>query len=153
MRVRPPRIALMRIGEGWKLRCGSLFSATLHFTEYEAMKMLATAGVLALVCVIVVVRAVGADSPNRPPGVSLSEWAPVSDTLGIVLVQQAPAAGDSTFADPSVAADSRVKPLQYPPQTGAILSPPTNGYFMVKRGSRWVRLVVVEPLKGPGDAG
>jgi hypothetical protein len=117
------------------------------------MKMLATVGALALISTIIVVHAVGADAPNRPPGVSPAEWAPVSDTLGIVLVQQSFGAGDSQVARPAASDDSRGKPMPYPPQTGALLSPPANGYFMVKRGSRWVRLVVVEPFKGPGDAG
>jgi hypothetical protein len=117
------------------------------------MKMLATVGTLALFGVIIGVHALGADAPNRPPGVSAAEWAPVSDTLGIVLVQQSFGAGDSSIVRPAEPGDSQAKPLHYPPQMGAILSPPTNGYFMVKRGGRWVRLVVVEPLKGPGDAG
>jgi hypothetical protein len=117
------------------------------------MKMLATVGALALISTIIVVHAVGADAPNRPPGVSATEWAPVSDTLGIVLVQQSFGAGDAQVARPAAPDDSRGKPMPYPPQMGALLSPPANGYFMVKRGSRWVRLVVVEPFKGPGDAG
>jgi hypothetical protein len=110
------------------------------------MKMLVTAGLLVLVGVVVALHAVGADAPNRPPGVSAAEWAPVSDTLGIVLVQQTVGAGDVTFPD------SQGKPTSQG-LAGAILSPPTNGYFMVRRGGHWIRLVVVEPLKGPGDAG
>jgi hypothetical protein len=117
------------------------------------MKMLATVGTLALCGVIIGVHAIGADAPNRPPGVSAAEWAPVSDTFGIVLVQQSPGAGDPNVVRPAEPDDSPVKRSQILPQMGAVLSPPTNGYFMVKRGSRWVRLVVVEPLKGPGDAG
>jgi hypothetical protein len=34
-----------------------------------------------------------------------------------------------------------------------LLKPPVGGYFMVKGVAGWTRLVVMEPLKGPGDAG
>jgi membrane protein implicated in regulation of membrane protease activity len=113
------------------------------------MKMLATAGLLALVGAVVAVHAVVADAPNRPPGVSATAWAPVSDTLGIVLVQQGVGAADpGPIAPADGKGNSALGGLG-----GAILSPPQNGYFMVKRGGRWARLVVVEPLKGPGDAG
>jgi hypothetical protein len=37
--------------------------------------------------------------------------------------------------------------------SGALLTPPVEGYFMVKRGNAWLRLLVVEPIKGPGSAG
>jgi hypothetical protein len=117
------------------------------------MKMLTTVAALALIGTIVVVHAVGADAPNRPPGVNASEWAPVSDTLGIVLVQQSYGAGDPHVAGPAGPGDDRGRPLPITPQMGLFLSPPANGYFMVKRGGRWLRLVVVEPFKGPGDAG
>lgn len=117
------------------------------------MKMLATVGALVLISAVIVVHAVGADAPNRPPGVSASEWAPVSDTLGIVLVQQNFGAGDSALTRPADPGDAQGRPLPIAPQLGLFLSPPANGYFMVKRGDRWVRLVVVEPFKGPGDAG
>jgi|HubBroStandDraft_5_1064220.scaffolds.fasta_scaffold107476_1 hypothetical protein len=117
------------------------------------MKTLITVGALALLSFVIVMHAVGADAPNRPPGVTAAEWAPVSDTLGIVLVQQNFGGGD-LVARPAAPGDSQGKPMPYPPQSGVLLlSPPANGYFMVKRGSRWVRLVVVEPFKGPGDAG
>jgi hypothetical protein len=125
----------------------------IHVVGWKAMKMLATVGALALISAILVVHAVGADAPSRPPGVSASEWAPVSDSLGIVLVQQSYGAGDPNVVQPSPPGDNQGRPLPYPPQLGALLSPPANGYFMVKRGNRWVRLVVVEPFKGPGDAG
>jgi hypothetical protein len=34
-----------------------------------------------------------------------------------------------------------------------LLKPPVGGYFMVKGATGWTRLVVFEPIKGPGDAG
>jgi hypothetical protein len=116
------------------------------------MKMLVTVAAIALVSTLAVVHAVGADGSDRPPGVSVSEWAPVSASLGIVLVPQS-FAGAGPAAP--IAADGQrsggIPVIQ--PMNGAVLASPANGYFMVKRGGRWVRLVVVEPYKGPGDAG
>jgi hypothetical protein len=113
------------------------------------MKMLVTAGAIVLVSAVAVMHAIGADAPNRPEGVALSQWAPVSDTLGIVLVPQ-------TFTpdrpNPRLPSDSQAKPFMQH-LDGAVLASPANGYFMVKRGGHWVRLVVIEPIKGPGDAG
>ena len=37
--------------------------------------------------------------------------------------------------------------------TGAALIAPVSGSLMVKRGSVWQRLVVIDPIKGPGSAG
>jgi len=36
---------------------------------------------------------------------------------------------------------------------GAALIPPIPGYLMVKRGNAWQRIILVEPVKGPGPAG
>ena len=36
---------------------------------------------------------------------------------------------------------------------GAALIPPISGYLMVKRGNAWQRVILVEPVKGPGPAG
>jgi hypothetical protein len=112
------------------------------------MKMLVTAGAIALVSAVAVMHAVGAEGPDRPPGLSASQWAPVSNTLGVVLVQQPQGAAEFLPAP----ADSHRNPPSGV-MGGAILSPPENGYFMVKRAGHWARLVVIEPLKGPGDAG
>jgi hypothetical protein len=113
------------------------------------MKMLVTAGAIALVSAAAVMHAAGADGPERPPGVNASEWASVSDSLGVVLVPQKFSPGGPNGPLPS---DSQAKPfMQY--LDGSVLAAPANGYFMVKRGGHWVRLVVVEPFKGPGDAG
>jgi hypothetical protein len=112
------------------------------------MKMLATAGAIALIGAVAVMHAAGADGPDRPPGVRMSEWAPISDTVGIVLVPQTFGVGEPTEAGRP--GTQRVPILG---GNGAALSPPTNGYFMVKRAGHWIRLVMVEPFKGPGDAG
>jgi len=97
----------------------------------------------------VVAGAIGADAPDRPEGVALSDWAPITDTLGLVLVQR-PLGPAEFLPDP---AGSKGKATLGGALGGAILSPPENGYFMVKHAGRWVRLVVIEPLKGPGSAG
>lgn len=78
--------------------------------------------------------AMAADAPDRPANVAAAAWVPVSDRLGIVLVE------DKT--PPAVSVN---QPL--------LLKPPVGGYFMVKRANGWTRLLIVEPIKGPGDAG
>jgi hypothetical protein len=107
---------------------------TIHLVA--AIVILAGAGVAA---------AIGANSPNRPPGVSAEEWAPINDSVGVVLVQGMIAVGSQ-----------RAQPLPLPAvsnNTGAALISPVSGYLMVKRGRIWQRLVVIDPVKGPGEAG
>jgi len=77
-------------------------------------------------------------APDRPPGVSAEDWVSINENLGIVLASSADNHGGPPVVIPS-------QPL--------LLGVPANGYFMVRRANRWVRLVVVEPLRGPGDAG
>ncbi|MEO6080086.1 MAG: hypothetical protein ABIQ86_09950 [Steroidobacteraceae bacterium] len=100
---------------------------------------------------------ISADSPNRPEGVTEENWVPVSDRLGIVLVQ-----GPSVVVQgPGVAVQGPdgivIEPRSPLPasQNGLplLLKPPVGGYFMVKRASGWTRLVVFEPIKGPAGAG
>jgi hypothetical protein len=112
------------------------------------MKMLMAAGAIALVSVVAVIHAVAADGPDRPLGVNASQWAPISDSLGVVIVPP-------PFAPlgPAAPASADAPRPSVQPMGGAILAPPANGYFMVKRAGHWVRLVVIEPIKGPGDAG
>ena len=78
---------------------------------------------------------------DRPAGVTAEEWVPVSDRLGIVLVPP-PAASREPLKMP-IAPTALILPLK----------PAVGGYFMVKGASGWVRLVVIEPAKGPADAG
>ena len=75
-----------------------------------------------------------AEVPDRPHGVAASEWIPVSERVGIVLIK-----------------DSNHQIALEP--TGLYLRSPVNGYFMIKGASGWTRLVIVEPTKGPGDVG
>jgi hypothetical protein len=103
-----------------------------------------------------VAGAIGADAPNRPPGVSPNEWAPISDSMGVVLVDQQPTAMDAPIA-PSPASGAATRNIGAGAGNiaggGAALIAPVNGYLMVKRGSVWQRLIVIEPVKGPGSAG
>lgn len=98
------------------------------------MKRLAIASSAILILALSYV-ALSADVPNRPAGVAAKDWVSISDSLGIVLI-------DVRGPRPRVVA----------PQT-LLLKPPVGGYFMVKGASGWSRLVVVEPIRGPADAG
>jgi hypothetical protein len=77
--------------------------------------------------------ALGADAPDRPPGVAAQDWVPMGERVGLVIVRS----GTTGPAD----------------RTGLFLQPPVQGYFMVKGRDTWSRLVVIEPPKGPGPAG
>jgi hypothetical protein len=96
------------------------------------MKALSRLSILvALLCAATMAAAAG---PDRPNGVQASDWVPISARLGIVLVH------------------SKNAPVTGAPQA-LLLRPPANGYFMVKGADGWSRLVIVEPPKGPGEAG
>jgi hypothetical protein len=95
------------------------------------MKSFSRLTVLALL--LCAMRLAAAAAPDRPKGVDIKDWVPISDRLGIVLVHHQPAAAAGGQA--------------------LLLRPPTNGYFMVKGADGWSRLVIVEPPKGPGEAG
>lgn len=84
------------------------------------------------------VSALAQRTPDRPPGVTADSWVPINENLGVVLVPWS-----SNQGGPPAVVSSQ--PL--------LLGVPSNGYFMVRRANRWVRLVVVEPFRGPGDAG
>lgn len=82
-----------------------------------------------------------ADSTDLPIGVSARNWIPVGDSVGIVLGSGSEATVESPGSNFVV------------PSNALLLVPPIGGYFMVKSASGWRRLVVIEPAKGPGDAG
>jgi hypothetical protein len=115
------------------------------------MKSIYAVAAVALVAGAVLVGATAADAPSRPPGVSADAWAPISDTVGVVLVAQMTAAGEMG-ALPAPASQGQ-REVPHVDAGGAILIPPTTGYLMVKRGGTWQRLILIEPLKGPGSAG
>jgi hypothetical protein len=114
--------------------------------------MIGTAAALALAA-FTLMRAVGADAPNRPPGVSANEWAPISDTMGVVLINQQMGASDAPEDRVQREGAPAGRPIGNGAGGGAALISPISGYLMVKRGMLWQRLIVVEPVKGPGPAG
>lgn len=103
--------------------------------------------------------AIPGNAPDRPAGVSASEWIPITDTFGIVMMPpQAPVTGSgdaiARLEGPNGAIVQRQGGgLSMPSSSMLLLRPPVGGYFMVKRADGWSRLIVVEPVKGPGDAG
>jgi hypothetical protein len=117
------------------------------------MKTIHTVATVAVLAAIAIFGAVAADAPSRPPGVSAQEWAPISATMGVVLDQPLPPAGEvSEPAQPSL--DGRLNRKGGDQLAlGAALIPPISGYLMVKRGNAWQRVILVEPVKGPGPAG
>src|SRR5262245_40264231 len=109
------------------------------------MKRLVVGAVIAAIVAVSYV-ATSQEAPDRPAGVSARDWVSVSPRLGIVLVSsEAPMVGR---------VDPDTKVTQLPPGgMPLLLKPPAGGYFMVKGASGWSRLIVIEPLKGPADAG
>ena len=93
------------------------------------MKAIAAA-LLILSTVLTIHFALGASPPDRPPGVAEHDWIPVSDKMGFV----------------------ETTPRHFPPEFGT-LAPPAEGYFMIRAGSVWQRIIIDNPLKGPGSSG
>lgn len=93
-------------------------------------------------------QAIGSNSPDRPPGIAANQWAPISETLGVVLVPEddhATAAQQVPHGIPDPSGFGLyVKPT---PVVAAFIaeSNPVRGYVMVKRGKFWRPLVVVAP--------
>jgi hypothetical protein len=100
------------------------------------MKAIA-ASLLILASVLVIHFANGASSPDRPGGVDAQHWIPVSDKMGIVLTSPESAPGALVTTDPQA----------------LLLAGPAEGYFMVHRGNVWQRIIIQDPLKGPGSSG
>jgi hypothetical protein len=98
------------------------------------MKAIA-ATVLIFASVLAIHFANGASSPDCPAGVDVQNWIPVSDKMGFVVTT----------------------PHYYPGLGGGdqplLLTPPTEGYFMVWTGNSWQRITIKDPLKGPGAEG
>lgn len=98
------------------------------------------------------------NAPDRPPGVAADRWAPISATLGVVLVpdsglsaESLPPAGSSSSPGhaPIVVAAGDPTALIAPttPAVRKIIEEgqPIRGYIMVKRGKLWRPLQVVAP--------
>jgi hypothetical protein len=75
----------------------------------------------------------GQGVPDRPQGVAAGAWISLNPRLGFVVAPtvRAPVAGANAL----------------------LLAPPVEGYFMIKGETGWSRVVIAEPLKGPGGAG
>ncbi len=120
-------------------------------------------GVLAL-CVLSF--AVSSNAPDRPPGVAADRWAPISATLGVVLVPDSQLSALPPLAVGAGGPPPRSAPGPAPrsPEIGGNFDPtglfaapspavqaiidegqPVRGYIMVKRGKVWRPLEVVAP--------
>lgn len=98
------------------------------------MKAIA-ASLLVLASVLTVHFASGASTGDRPPGVDAQYWIPVSDKMGFVVTTR------------------RIFPMPMPDRQGLLLAGPEEGYFIVRRGNGWQRIIINNPIKGPGSEG
>jgi hypothetical protein len=100
------------------------------------MKAIA-ASILILASILAIHFANGAPTFDRPAGVDAQHWIPVSDKMGFVVTtpQSVPGALVTTDAQP------------------LLLTPPAEGYFMVRSGIGWQRIIIQDPLKGPSTSG
>jgi hypothetical protein len=125
-----------------------------NLAELPAMKILASL-TLVLSSAIVVLACMGADAPDRPPGVDSSHWVSLGTSTGVVLT--------SGEDEPRTDNGERQKPdppmVPYPQPDRTLLFAPTSpvvevaiqhaeaqepmhGYLMVKQAGIWRRLVV-----------
>jgi hypothetical protein len=98
------------------------------------MKAIAAA-LLILASVLAVHFALGASSPDRPANLNAKNWIPVSDKMGFVVTTR------------------RILPMPMPDSQGLLMAGPEEGYFMVRRGNGWQRIIINNPIKGPGSEG
>jgi hypothetical protein len=112
---------------------------------------------------LVLARAGGAGTPDRPSGVSAEDWVPLSGSLGLVFVHydptamlgRAPQANSDTqeSSPPAVASRLQASPTDLIAPTIPLVrsalvrsearaGEPVHGYLMVKQGQLWRRLVV-----------
>jgi hypothetical protein len=99
------------------------------------MKAITATALLVLASVLTIHFALGASTPDRPAGVDAQNWISVSDKMGFVVTTP------------------RVFPMPMPDRQVLLLTAPAEGYFMVHTGNTWQRLVIQDPLKGPGSSG
>ena len=81
--------------------------------------------------------ALGASGPDRLAGVDTQHWIPVSDKMGFVVTTPQAVPGALVTTD----------------RQALLLAPPAQGYFMVRSGTGWQRIIIQDPLKGPGTSG
>jgi hypothetical protein len=123
--------------------------------------------VFGLLAVVGLSFAAGRNAPDRPPGIAADRWAPISDTLGFVLVPDSEsnaqfplavgAPGQPVRSDPVAPIDRMAPAIAPGDRTGLYANPsaavqaiseegrPVRGYIMVKRGKVWRPLTVVPP--------
>jgi hypothetical protein len=96
-----------------------------------------TVAAVFLICasLLAIHSAVGAAGTDRPAGVAAQNWIPINDKLGFVVMPPA------TY------------PVATPDKQPLLLTPAASGYFMARSGAGWQRLIIVEPMKGPGASG
>ena len=101
---------------------------------------------------------------GRPIGIPASQWIPLGDRAGIVISDYQP--GDAIKTSQGLIQPLRVQSLPPPDQTALLARQQSStagasierqrasedskrgyvdGYFVVKRGSQWIRLSVVPP--------
>jgi hypothetical protein len=102
--------------------------------EDQSMKAI-TATLLILVSVLTIHLALGASTPDRPAGVDAQYWIPVSDKIGFVVTTRP------------------IYPRPMPDRQALLLAAPAEGYFMVRTGNGWRRIIIENPIKGPGTSG
>ena len=100
------------------------------------MKKIAWLGMVAIAAVALAAYAVvAAEQQDRPPGVAVRDWIPISERLGFVL--------DEKTVWPS--ANSSQQVLIAPPDViSAEHMPPAKGYFVVKTALGWRRVVIAD---------
>jgi hypothetical protein len=98
------------------------------------MKTIA-ATLLVLASVLTIHFVLGASGPDRPAGVDAQNWIPVSDKMGFVVTTR------------------RIFPMPMPDRQSLLLAAPAEGYFMVHTGNGWQRIIIQDPIKGPGASG
>lgn len=90
------------------------------------------------------------NAPARPPGVAADRWAPISATLGVVLVPDSELSADSPAPGSKLVVGPVDPTALIAPTTPAVRKiieegQPIRGYIMVKRGKLWRPLQVVAP--------
>lgn len=92
--------------------------------KHTHMRRLVLLAAVIISAAVVLRSALGQGAPDLPPGVSEANWKPISDSLGVVLVA----------SQPGII-------LNLGPGQRQVV----GGYFMVKQGNAWRRLVVTGP--------
>ncbi len=87
------------------------------------------------ICLVAIPLVRGQGVPDRPQGVSPGAWISLNPRLGFVV------------------APADVGQIHNAGANDLLLAPPVAGYFMIKGETGWSRVVIADPLRGPGAAG